>query len=98
MITKPPAEQYIAESAPPEVVSPKPNAVNYYSFAHKNIPATTSPAILPSAEEQKYQAWLQSQANTPTDSAFSQETIQNMIYTLETGLLGLGLYEIYRYK
>lgn len=45
----------------------------------------------------KYQAWLQAKANEFQYDDTTEE-IQNMIYMLETGLLGWGLYEIYRYK
>lgn len=67
------------------------------SVVIKNTPTmrTTSPVV--TSPYPKYQAWLKAKARENRYDN-THEQIQNMIYTLEGGLLGLGIYEIYRYK
>jgi len=55
---------------------------------------TPSPVVV--SPYPRYQAWLKAKANE-SQSDESHEQIQNMIYMIEGGLLGLGLYEIYKY-
>ena len=55
---------------------------------------TSSPVVVSSYP--KYYAWAHSKAyeNVSDDT---HEHIQNLIYAVETGLLGWGIYEIYKY-
>lgn len=54
---------------------------------------TVSPVVV--SPYPKYYAWLRAQAN---EGQFDQthENIQNLIYVIEGGLVGWGLYEIYK--
>ena len=98
MITRPPVEQVATAPALPEV-SYFPSTNNETPPAAPiKAPPTAAPVVSPAQELEKYQAWLKAKQQQNNNSALNKETIQNMIYMIETGLLGVGLYEIYRYK
>ncbi len=98
MITRPPEEQTDIISATPEV-SYSNTTQKYFSFSSATkTSSTTAPVISPSQEQEKYLSWLKAQQQPIDNSVLNKENIQNFIYTIETGLLGVGLYEIYRYK
>lgn len=96
MITQPPEEQISDENVPPQFISLQ-ISEEYTSPATTNN-QTTSPVVSPMQEQEKYQAWLKSRQNIKNMPILSKDDLQNFIYTFEAGLLGVGLYEIYRYK
>ena len=99
MITQPPEEQTSKDIVPPQNISPAITTDNNYLLSSPNtIQATSKPVVLPSQEQQKYQAWLKAQLEQEDDSFLNKENLQNILYAIEAGLLGVGLYEIYRYK
>ena len=55
---------------------------------------TISPVV--TSPYPKYEAWLRYQDRNDFYD-YTTEELQNMIYVLETGLIGWGLYKIYHY-
>ena len=99
MITQPPEEQASKDTVPPQNIAPtvKTDNNNLPDIPNTMQP-TSKPVVSPSQEQQKYQAFLKAQLKQDNDSFLTKENLQNMLYAIEAGLLGVGLYEIYRYK
>ena len=99
MITQPPEEQAARANVPRQPASPKtPDDYLYPKKTTAPQVITTAPVVTPAQEEEKYQAWLKAKQTPKKPPLLSKDDLQNFIYTFEAGLLGAGLYEIYRRK
>ena len=93
MITEPPENYEEPESDivdDVEMNAPSKTNLWYDSRIKTQAPVVVSPYP-------RYYAWLRSKANEGREDN-THEQIQNLIYIMEGGLAGWGLYEIYRYK
>ena len=89
MITTAPVSQEIDAVVTEDKTSAEP--LNWW---YDSRIVTSSPVVMSSYP--KYYAWARSQAFGDFYDE-SHEQIQNLIYAVEGGLLGWGLYELYKY-
>lgn len=92
MITTAPAPEPAVETATETSLQTIPEKPLDWWYDSRIV--TSSPVIVSSYP--KYYAWARSKANeNKYDRAHEQ--LQNLIYAVEGGLVGWGLYEIYKY-
>ena len=95
MITEPPEGDVQEENVFNDVqvnTNSQAGAINWW---YDSRIKTRSPVVV--SPYPKYYAWLRAKANEHRYDD-TDEQIQNLIYAVEGGLVGWGLYEIYRYK
>lgn len=95
MITEPPEgyeqEEQVVEEVEANTVS-KQGPLNWW---YDSRIKTMSPVVV--SPYPRYYAWVRAKANEDRQNN-TDEQIQNLIYAVEGGLVGWGLYEIYRYR
>ena len=95
MITEPPEGYEPEEKVFEEVennTGSKAGAINWW---YDSRIKTRSPVVV--SPYPRYYAWVRAKANEGRQNN-TDEQIQNLIYAVEGGLVGWGLYEIYRYR
>ena len=93
MITKAPEEQ--GENEAMEVIEENETSVQRKPDLWYDSRITTASPVVVSPYP-KYYAWARAKANEYQFDR-TQEQLQNLIYIIEGGLVGWGLYEIYKY-
>lgn len=95
MLTEPPEgyeqDELTSGSA---VIVPSSNA-NTLDWWYDSRIKTSAPVVVSSYP--KYYAWVRARADEDRNNYIDSQ-IQDFIYAVEGGLVGWGLYEIYRYK
>ena len=91
MITTAPAQESAVETA--SETSSQTSQEKPLDWWYDSRIVTSSPVVVSSYP--KYYAWARSKANENKYDR-THEQLQNMIYVIEGGLVGWGLYEIYK--